>query len=98
MAISSNSYTQKMLKIVLVVFLIFGFCTSIVSGAGKVNINTAEKQELTTLKKVGDALAQRIIEFRKTHPFLIPEDIMKVKGIGEEIFETNKDRIIVKDE
>jgi competence protein ComEA len=98
MVISNKIQAKKLFKIVLIGFLIFSVFTPIVSGAGKVNINTAEKQELITLKKVGDALAQRIIEFRETSPFLTPEDIMKVKGIGEEIFETNKDRIIVKDE
>lgn len=98
MAISSKIHAKKFFKIVLIGFLIFGFCVPIVSGAVKVNINTAEKQELTTLKKVGDALAERIIEFRKDHPFQTPEDIMKIKGIGEEIFESNKDRIIVKEE
>jgi len=63
----------------------------------KVNINTAPKEQLTTLKYVGDALADRIIEFRKNTPFTNIEDIMKVKGIGPKTFEANKDKIVVKD-
>jgi competence protein ComEA len=98
MASSRKIHSDKIFKIVLIVFLIFSFCTPIVSAAGKVNINTAEKQELTTLKYIGEAMADRIIEFRKNHPFQTPEDIMKVKGVGKEIFEKNKDRIIVRDE
>ena len=66
--------------------------------AKKVNINTAPKEQLTTLKYVGDALADRIIEFRKSTPFTNIEDIMKVKGVGPKAFEANKDRIVVKDE
>lgn len=63
----------------------------------KVNINTAPKEQLITLKYVGDALAGRIIEFRKSMPFTNIEDIMKVKGIGPKVFEVNKDQISVKD-
>ena len=66
--------------------------------ATKVNINTASKEQLTTLKYVGDTLADRIIEFRKSTPFTNIEDIMKVKGIGPKAFEANKDQIVVKGE
>ena len=65
----------------------------------KININTATVQELTQLHKVGDKIAERIIEYRTTvAPFKKPEDIMNVKGIGASIFEMNKDRIIVEEE
>ncbi|NDY74559.1 helix-hairpin-helix domain-containing protein [Desulfobacter hydrogenophilus] len=65
--------------------------------AKKVNINTAPKKQLITLKYVGDALADRIIEFRNSTPFINIEDIMKVKGVGPKAFEANKDQISVKD-
>ena len=62
----------------------------------KVNINTATMEELTELNKVGPTYAERIIEYReKVAPFETPEDIMKVKGIGDMTYEANKDRIIV---
>ncbi|MCA1784680.1 MAG: helix-hairpin-helix domain-containing protein [Desulfobacteraceae bacterium] len=51
-----------------------------------------------TLTNIGDVVAGRIIEYRKSNPFKAPEDLMKVKGVGEKTFEKNKDRIIVKDE
>ena len=67
------------------------------ANAKKVNINTAPKKQLITLKYVGDALADRIIEFRNSTPFINIEDIMKVKGVGPKAFEANKDQISVKD-
>ena len=82
---------------------LFILCLCVVFSApvmaeNKVNINTAGQEELCTLKKIGDAYASRIIEYRKEHKFEMPEEIMEVKGIGSKIYELNKDRIIVKDE
>ena len=62
----------------------------------KININTASAEELVTLEKIGPKLAESIIEFReKNGPFEKPEDIIKVKGIGEKTYELIKDRIVV---
>ena len=56
-----------------------------------ININTAVKEELMELDNVGPQYAERIIEYReKVAPFEQPEDIMKVKGIGEKIYDANK--------
>ena len=63
----------------------------------KVNINTASKEILITLKYVGEKIADRIIAYRQADPFEVPEDIMKVKGIGPKVFEANKGVITVKD-
>lgn len=64
---------------------------------GKVNINTADLEQLMSLNGIGESYANRIIEYRdKNGPFQAPEDILKVKGIGEKTFEANKDRIVVK--
>lgn len=58
---------------------------------GVVNINTASVQELKLLPRVGPALAQRILEFReKNGPFKSPEELMRVKGIGEKTFHLMK--------
>lgn len=62
----------------------------------KININTATKEELKTLNRIGDKLAERIIEYRQKHgPFKSIEEIKNVNGIGEKIFESIKDSITV---
>ena len=83
--------------------IIITFCLLVVFSAPvmaehKVNINTANQEELCTLKNIGDAYAKKIIEYRNAHKFEKPEEIMEVKGIGLKIYELNKDRIVVKDE
>jgi competence protein ComEA len=48
-----------------------------------VNINTATKEELTTLKGVGEKRAQDIIDYRtKNGNFKSVDDLEKVPGIG----------------
>lgn len=62
----------------------------------KININTASLAELQKLPRVGEKVAQRIIDFRKKNGrFRRIEDIMKVKGIGEKMFNRIKDLITV---
>jgi competence protein ComEA len=48
-----------------------------------VNINTATKEELTTLQGIGEKRAQDIIDYRtKNGPFKSVDDLEKVPGIG----------------
>ena len=54
----------------------------------KININTALAQELTALPGIGLIMAERIIEYREDHgKFKTPDDLKKVKGIGDKKFE-----------
>ncbi len=63
---------------------------------GKININTATKEELDTLPGIGEVTAQRIIDFREQHGnFQKIEDIMNVSRIGPKLFEQIKDKITV---
>ncbi|SUP41239.1 helix-hairpin-helix domain-containing protein [Veillonella criceti] len=53
----------------------------------KININTANEQELTKLSGVGPGTAKKIIAYREQSGlFKTIEDIKKVKGIGEATF------------
>ena len=62
----------------------------------KININEASVTELIKLKKIGQKYAERIVAYReKNGPFEKPEDITKVKGIGQKTFELNADKITV---
>ena len=65
-------------------------------GEGKININTASKEELITLPGIGETLAQKIIDYRNTYgPFKSIEEVMKVKGIGKGTFNKIKYKIII---
>jgi competence protein ComEA len=79
----------------LVAVIFFAGAAMAADHAGKVDINTADKAQLTTLNGIGDALADRIIEYRKKQAFAKPQDIQNVKGIGPSTFKKNKDRITV---
>ena len=64
--------------------------------SGLININTATKEELMTLTGVGEAKALAITEYRdKNGNFETIEDIKKVPGIGESLFEKIKDSITI---
>lgn len=53
-----------------------------------VDLNTATLADIDGLPGVGPTRAQAILDYRQTHgPFSRVEDLMKVKGIGEGIFQ-----------
>jgi len=56
--------------------------------SGTVNVNTADASQLALLPRVGEKVAQRIVEYRTEHgPFKKATDLMQVKGIGAKTFE-----------
>ena len=64
----------------------------------KVNINTAGKAELMTLKGIGEKKAELIIRDRQERgAFRRIEDIMRIKGIKSKAFQKIKDQIVVSD-
>lgn len=62
----------------------------------RVNINTADLDELASLKGVGKVLAGRILEYRSGKGlFSSIEDIKNVKGFGPALFDKLKNDITV---
>jgi competence ComEA-like helix-hairpin-helix protein len=63
-----------------------------------ININSAPAGELMRLPGIGQALADRIIEYREqSGVFQSAEDIMNVKGIGQSKYDAIKDLITTVD-
>lgn len=63
---------------------------------GRVNLNTADAKTLDTLPGVGPATAQKIIDYRESEGgFQSPEDLMKIKGIGQAKYEKLKDKVTI---
>ncbi len=63
---------------------------------GDININVASSDELIRLPGIGEALAERIIEYRTAKmQFEYPSDIMNVDGIGIAVYGKIKEYICV---
>ena len=66
------------------------------NGDGKVNLNTATMEELTTLPGVGESKASLIVQYREEHGgFQCIEDVMNISGIKEGLFQKIKEYIKV---
>ena len=65
--------------------------------SGKININTASREELMSLKGIGETRADDIIAFRQSNGgFKNIEDIKKIEGIKDKVFQQIEDQITVK--
>ena len=63
---------------------------------GKIDINTATSDQLQLLPGIGEALAQRILDYRAEHgEFKSTEELLNVSGIGEKKFDSIKNFIII---
>ena len=61
-----------------------------------VDVNTADLAQLDTLRGIGPALAQRIIDYREENgPFASIDELLEVKGIGEATLEGFRGRAVV---
>ena len=60
-----------------------------------ININRADAEELQALEGIGAKRAAAIVGYRERRGwFSIPEDIKKVRGIGEKTFQKIRHRIV----
>jgi len=62
----------------------------------KINVNIATTKELCELKGIGPALAKRITAYRKDTPFKKGKDLLKVKGISEDLLKDWKGQLAYK--
>jgi competence protein ComEA len=63
----------------------------------KVNINTADVKTLMTLTGVGRKVAEKIVEYRDNHgPFKKADELRKVDGVGNGVWEKNRERVVIK--
>lgn len=64
---------------------------------GAVNLQTASKEELMSIKGIGDKKAEQIIEYRKTNNISSPEDLKNIKGFGDGIVGNVQNDVKAKD-
>ncbi len=65
--------------------------------SGKVDINHADEKELCTLSGIGESRAKEIIAYReKNGAFTSTEDLLKVSGIKQNVYDKIKDDIEVR--
>ncbi len=77
---------------------VFAFLLALVASIGlafaAVNVNTADKAQLESLKGIGPVKAQAIIDYRAQHgPFRSLEDLDKVPGIGKGTLDKIRDDV-----
>ena len=61
-----------------------------------VDLNTATKEQLETVKGIGPSKAEAIIEYRKQHgPFKKVDDLNEIKGFGDKSVEALKGELTV---
>ncbi|MGH0428777.1 competence protein ComE [Bacillus mycoides] len=65
-------------------------------GEGKVQINTASKEQLEKITGIGSRKAESILKYREEHgPFQKIDDLLEIDGIGTKSLEKIKDQIII---
>jgi competence protein ComEA len=80
----------------LLLALVLWFAVAGVAAAASVNVNTATKEELTSIKGIGDKRAQEIIDYRKKNgDFKSVDDLEKVPGIGPGIMKQIRSQVTV---
>ena len=83
---------MKLFQTLLITFILL---TSSSAFAEKVNINTANAEQIaTTMTGIGENKAKAIVDYRNSHgKFKSIEDLENVDGVGLKTVEKNKDKI-----
>ena len=89
---------RRVLRVLAVVFVVFFAMTGLVFAADTptVNINAANVEELTQLKRIGPKYAEKIVAYREANgPFKSADELVNVPGIGPKTLEVNEGVIVV---
>lgn len=87
---------METIRIILLSLLLSLSLSLPLSAADMVNINTADRDTLMTIKGVGEKRAEAIITFRKEHGrFTSVEDLRQVDGIGQSTVDSNRKTLTV---
>lgn len=72
----------------------------VVSGSllfGAINLQTASKEELMSIKGIGEKKAEQIMDYRKSSKISKPEDLKNIKGFGDSVVDNVKNDVKVKE-
>lgn len=80
-----------------IIALLLSLPTLLIAGE-PININTANKDLLMSIKGIGEKRAEAIIAYRnKKGPFKTVDQLADIKGVGKLFIDSNRDVLVVKD-
>lgn len=64
---------------------------------GAINLQTASKEELMSIKGIGEKKAEQIMDYRKSSKISKPEDLKNIKGFGDSVVDNVTNDVKVKE-